>query len=60
VESAKEISDSAPHSIGHITLDAKQTGKRRTGNPSAPFDVEGAGNGFTVNLNGHEDGNGGY
>jgi len=25
-------------SIGHITHGAKQTGERRTGNPSAPFD----------------------
>src|SRR4029434_6471318 len=32
-------------SIGHITHDAKQTGERRTGNPSAPFEVAGAGDG---------------
>ena len=34
-------------SIGHITHDTKQTGERRTGNPSAPFDEAGAGNGLT-------------
>ena len=33
-------------SIGHITRDAKQTGERRTGNPFAPFDEAGAGNGL--------------
>jgi len=33
-------------SIGHITHGAKQTGERRTGNPSAPFDVAGAGDGL--------------
>src|SRR5262249_16853568 len=32
--------------IGHITHDAKQTGERRTGNPFAPFDEAGAGNGL--------------
>jgi hypothetical protein len=32
--------------IGRITHDAKQTGERRTGNPSAPFDEAGAGNGL--------------
>src|SRR5262249_32155695 len=31
--------------IGPITLDAKRTGKRRTGKPFAPFDVAGAGDG---------------
>src|SRR2546426_12398190 len=31
--------------IGLITHDAKQTGERRTGNPFAPFDEAGAGNG---------------
>jgi len=54
------LSDSAPHIIGHITLDMKQTGKRRTGNPFAPFEGEGAGDGSTANLIGHEAGNGGY
>jgi hypothetical protein len=33
-------------SIGHITHGAKQTGERRTGNPSAPFDEAGAGDGL--------------
>jgi hypothetical protein len=32
-------------SIGHITHGAKQTGERRTGNPFAPFDEAGAGDG---------------
>src|SRR3989442_6559714 len=32
-------------SIGHITHGAKRTGERRTGNPSAPFDEAGAGDG---------------
>src|SRR5262249_46378346 len=32
-------------SIGHITRDAKRTGERRTGNPSAPFDEAGGGKG---------------
>src|SRR3989441_7581581 len=32
-------------SIGHITHDAKQTGERRTGNPFAPFEAAGAGDG---------------
>src|SRR5262249_54146469 len=33
-------------SIGLITHDAKQAGERRTGNPFAPFDEAGAGNGL--------------
>ena len=33
--------------IGHINLEAKQTGKRSAGNRPAPFDKAGAGNGFT-------------
>src|SRR2546425_9591134 len=32
-------------SIGHITHGAKRTGERRTGNPSAPFEAAGAGDG---------------
>jgi hypothetical protein len=52
--------DSAPWPIGRITLGVKRTGKRRTGNPFAPFEVAGAGDGLTANLNGHEAGNGGY
>jgi len=46
------VPESAPRPIGHITLDAKRTGKRRTGNPFAPFDVAGAGDGLTANLYG--------
>src|SRR5215813_8241562 len=51
-------SESAPWPIGLITLGVKRTGKRRTGNPFAPFEVAGAGDGLTANL--HEAGNGGY
>ena len=40
--------DSESHSIGPITLDAKQAGKRSAGNPLAPFGVAGAGNGALV------------
>ncbi len=50
----------APQPIGRITLDAKRAGKRRTGNPFAPFEAAGAGDGLTANLHGHEAGNGGY
>src|SRR5262249_52486595 len=32
--------------VGPITHDAKQTGERRTGNPFAPSDEAGAGNGL--------------
>jgi hypothetical protein len=46
--------------IGRITLDAKLAGKRRTGNPFAPFDEAGAGDGLMANLHGHEAGNGGH
>ena len=53
-------SERAPELIGRITLGVKRTGKRRTGNPFAPFDVAGAGDGLTANLHGHEAGNGGY
>ena len=35
-----------------ITLAVKRTGKRRTGNLFAPFDVAGAGDGLTANLQG--------
>src|SRR5678815_323462 len=52
--------ESAPWPIGRITLGVKRTGKRRTGNPLAPFEVAGAGDGLTANLHGHEAGNGGY
>src|SRR5215472_15278788 len=52
--------ESAPWPIGLITLGVKRTGKRRTGNPFAPFEVAGAGDGLTANLYGHEAGNGGY
>ena len=46
--------------IGLITLAVKRIGKRRTGNPFAPFEVAGAGDGLTANLHGHEAGNGGH
>jgi len=38
--------ESARRLIGRITLVAKLPGKRRTGNPFAPFEVAGAGNGL--------------
>src|SRR2546425_5397489 len=53
-------SESAPEPIGRITLDAKRPGKRRTGNPFAPFDEAGTGDGLMANLHGHEAGNGGH
>jgi hypothetical protein len=37
--------ESAPSPIGHITLEAKQAGKRSAGNPHATFERAGAGNG---------------
>jgi hypothetical protein len=52
--------ESALWPIGLITLGVKRTGKRRTGNPFAPFEVAGAGDGLTANLHGHEAGNGGH
>src|SRR5206468_7939261 len=52
--------ESARRLIGRITLAAKLPGKRRTGNPSAPFEVAGVGDGLTANLHGHEAGYGGY
>ena len=36
--------ESAPDRIGHIILDAKQTGKRSAGNPHAAFEEAGTGN----------------
>jgi hypothetical protein len=42
--------ENRPSTIGHITLDAKQTGAPSAGNPHAGCDVAGAGNGFTVLL----------
>ena len=36
--------ESAPDRIGHITLHAKQTGKRSAGNPHAAFEEAGTGN----------------
>jgi len=42
--------ESRPSTIGHITLDTKQTGAPSAGNPHAGCDVAGAGNGFTVLL----------
>src|SRR6266545_6292614 len=52
--------ESARWPIGRITLGANRTGNRRTGNPFAPFEVAGAGDGLTANLHGHEAGNGGH
>ena len=52
--------DSAPRPIGRITLGAKRAGKRPTGNPLAPSEVAGAGDGLTATLHGHEAGNGGH
>ena len=43
-------SESAASTIGHITLDAKPSGKRSAGKPHAAFEVAGAGNGLTVWL----------
>ena len=37
--------ESAPGTIGHITLEAKLAGERCAGKPHAPFDEAGAGNG---------------
>lgn len=37
--------ESAASAIRHITLEMKLTGKRSAGNPPAPFDVAGAGDG---------------
>src|SRR5450631_3673922 len=42
--------ESRPSTIGHITLDTKQTGAPSAGNPHAGCDVAGAGDGFTVWL----------
>src|ERR1039457_4064702 len=42
--------ESRPSTIGHITLDTKQTGAPSAGNPRAGCEVAGAGNGFTVWL----------
>src|ERR1035437_9605166 len=42
--------ESRPSTIGHITLDTKQTGAPSAGNPHAGCDVAGDGNGFTVGL----------
>ena len=42
--------ESRSGTIGHITLDTKQTGAPSAGNPHAGCEVAGAGNGFTVWL----------
>src|ERR1039458_5597494 len=49
--------ESCPGTIGHITLDAKQTGTRSAGNPHAACDEAGIGNGFTVRILRHSQGN---
>src|ERR1035438_6268962 len=41
---------SRPSTIGHITLDTKQTGAPSAGKANAGGDVAGTGNGFTVWL----------
>jgi hypothetical protein len=46
-------SESGASTIGHITLDKKQTGAPSAGNLHAGCDVAGAGNGFTVWLMRH-------
>src|ERR1700751_4530547 len=45
--------ESCSRTIGHITLDAKQTGTRSAGNPHAACDEAGTGNGFTARLMRH-------
>jgi hypothetical protein len=42
--------ESCSSTIGHISLDTKQTGAPSAGDPHAGCDVAGAGNGFTVWL----------
>ena len=41
---------SGGHTVGHITRAVKSAGKRSAGNPHAPFEVAGAGNGSMVRL----------
>ena len=43
--SAGSIAESAASTIGHITLDVKQTGEPGAGKPPARIDVAGIGNG---------------
>ncbi len=50
--------ESCPSTIGHITLDAKQTGTRIAGNPHAACDEAGTENGFTVRILMHSQRNG--
>ena len=50
---AEPTAESAASTIGHITLDVKQTGERSAGKPPAPFDVAGAGDGLTAGLMRH-------
>src|ERR1039458_9810749 len=42
--------ESCPGTIGHITLDAKQTGTRSAGNPHAAWDEAGIGDGVTGRI----------
>jgi hypothetical protein len=42
--------ESAAMPLGRITSGVKRAGERCTGNPSAPFDVAGAGDGLTARL----------
>ncbi len=48
--SAGSIVESAASTIGHITLDVKQTGEPGAGKPPARFDVAGAGEWHTAGL----------
>src|SRR5262249_18195181 len=48
--SSGTIAERAARPIGRITLGRKRTGERSAGKPPAPFDVAGAGDGFTAWL----------
>ena len=52
--------ESAPHSIGRITLGVKRTGERRAGIRTLRLTWRGLETGLRRSLNGHEAGNGGY
>jgi hypothetical protein len=42
--------ESTAATAGRISLGVKRAGERSAGNPPAPFDVAGAGDGFTAGL----------
>src|SRR5258707_14175747 len=50
--------ESRPGRIGPISLEAKQTGERRAGNPHAAFDVAGTGNRAQLRTCDHRRGKG--